>query len=142
MNEAERAATTMSQASAMLAPAPAATPLTAAIVGTGRLAQREYQGLVVALDRLTEVRPGAARRHLPVAEVLARAESAARARQDENTRTIPRQPIERVAQLDVHFAVEAVESLGAIQGESRDGAADRVLNRLVVHRGVPVIRRS
>ena len=35
MKLAERAATTRSQASARLAPAPAATPLTAAITGTG-----------------------------------------------------------------------------------------------------------
>ena len=36
MKLAERAASTMSQFSARLAPAPAATPLTAAITGTGK----------------------------------------------------------------------------------------------------------
>ena len=45
MNDAERAAITRSQASARLEPAPAATPLTAAIVGTGRLCSDRMSGL-------------------------------------------------------------------------------------------------
>ena len=45
MKLAERAATTMSQSSAKLAPAPAATPLTAAITGTGIERMRSASGL-------------------------------------------------------------------------------------------------
>ena len=42
---AERAASTMSQASAMLAPAPAATPFTAHTTGKGKLRKRRISGL-------------------------------------------------------------------------------------------------
>ena len=45
MKLAERAATTRSQPSAKLAPAPAATPLTAAITGTGIERMRSASGL-------------------------------------------------------------------------------------------------
>ena len=45
MKLAERAATTTSQPSAMLAPAPAATPLTAATTGTGMARRRNTSGL-------------------------------------------------------------------------------------------------
>src|SRR5262245_37759905 len=45
MKLADRAATTMSQASAMLAPAPAATPLTAATTGKARLRNLRTKGL-------------------------------------------------------------------------------------------------
>ena len=45
MKLAERAATTMSQSSAKFAPAPAATPLTAAITGTGIERMRSASGL-------------------------------------------------------------------------------------------------
>ena len=45
MKLAERAATTRSQPSATLAPAPAATPLTAAITGTGIARKRNTSGL-------------------------------------------------------------------------------------------------
>ena len=45
MKDADFAAITRSQASARLAPAPAATPLTAAIVGTGRLCSERTSGL-------------------------------------------------------------------------------------------------
>ena len=45
MNEAERAAMTMSQASATLAPAPAATPLTAQTIGIFRARMRRISGL-------------------------------------------------------------------------------------------------
>jgi len=43
--EADFAATTRSQASATLAPAPAAMPLTAAMVGTRRFCRRRISGL-------------------------------------------------------------------------------------------------
>ena len=42
---AERAATTMSQASAILAPAPAATPFTAHTIGFGSSRSRRTSGL-------------------------------------------------------------------------------------------------
>ena len=45
MNDAEDAATTRSQASARLAPAPAATPFTAAIVGIGSARSASTSGL-------------------------------------------------------------------------------------------------
>ena len=45
MKLAERAATTRSQLSARLAPAPAATPLTAATTGTGIERMRSASGL-------------------------------------------------------------------------------------------------
>ncbi len=45
MNLADLAAMTMSQASAMFAPAPAATPLTAQTTGIGNAAMRRISGL-------------------------------------------------------------------------------------------------
>ena len=45
MNFAERAASTMSQASARLAPAPAATPFTAQTTGFGMARMRRISGL-------------------------------------------------------------------------------------------------
>ena len=45
MNRAERAARTMSQASARLAPAPAATPLTAQTMGFSSARRRRTSGL-------------------------------------------------------------------------------------------------
>ena len=45
MKLAERAASTMSQASAILQPAPAATPLTAAITGKGKARSLRTSGL-------------------------------------------------------------------------------------------------
>ena len=44
MNRADRAASTMSQANAMFAPAPAATPLTAHTTGLGSPASRRTSG--------------------------------------------------------------------------------------------------
>ena len=45
MNDADRAATTRSHASAMLAPAPAATPLTAQTTGNGNARKPRNKGL-------------------------------------------------------------------------------------------------
>ena len=45
MKEAERAASTMSQASATFAPAPAATPFTAHTIGLGSARMRRTSGL-------------------------------------------------------------------------------------------------
>ena len=45
MNFADRAAITTSHASAMFAPAPAATPFTAQITGKGSAASRRISGL-------------------------------------------------------------------------------------------------
>ncbi len=85
MNLAERPATTRSQASAMLAPAPAATPLTRAMTGWSRLARRRTSGFQLASHRLAEI-DRLARRHRAVVEILPCAEAAARAGQDDNAR--------------------------------------------------------
>ena len=103
MKDADFAAITRSQASAMLAPAPAATPFTAAIIGIGRPLQREHERLVVALDRFAEVGPRAARRHRAVAEVLARTEAAAGAGQHQHARAVLGHARERIAHFRVHL---------------------------------------
>src|SRR5437870_11390287 len=51
-NVAERAASTMSQASAMLAPAPAATPFTAATTGNGKLRSLRKIGRASCRERV------------------------------------------------------------------------------------------
>ena len=71
---------TISQASAMLAPAPAATPLTAAITGIGRVCNASTSGLVVVVERLAEVDALRAGRDRAIAEVLARRKNRGRRR--------------------------------------------------------------
>jgi hypothetical protein len=67
MNFAERAATTMSHASAILAPAPAATPLTCAITGCGMDVSAVisgFQPVSTVVPRSTGMSPAATERSL------------------------------------------------------------------------------
>ena len=130
MNLADLAAMTMSQASAMLAPAPAATPLTRAITGCGKRGERADQRVPVALDRLAEV-DRLARRDRAVVEVLPGAEAAAGAGQDDHARIA--EVGERVAQLLVHRGGEAVEPVGAVERDPRDAVVQLEVDGLVSH---------
>ncbi len=84
MKLATGAAITRSQFSARLAPAPAATPLTAAITGTGIDAQALDQRLVIPVDHVPQVlgrRTGReVRRDSGIRQVLARRRSRGRRR--------------------------------------------------------------
>ena len=122
MNLADFAATTMSQASAIFAPAPAATPLTRAMTGCGSDVRVRISGFQHCLDRLAEV-DRLARRDRAVVEVLAGAEAAAGAGEDDDARVA--EVRERVAQLLVHLRGEAVEPVGTVERDARDCAAVR-----------------
>jgi hypothetical protein len=104
--------------------------------------QRKHQRLVVALDRFAEIGARAAGRHLAIAEVLARAEAAAGARQDQHARAVLGNASERLADFRVHLPVEAVEPLGTVQRKARDAIAHVIEDRRVAHRSGTVIRRS
>ena len=125
MKLAERAASTMSQSSARLAPAPAATPLTAAITGTG-IARSAHQRLVVASISGAEVvgaSPGAERRGHRVRRVLAGAEAAAGAGDDHAAHLgVRRGGVERAAQGLVHGGREAVQGGGTVEGQGQHRA--------------------
>ena len=86
MKLADFAAMTMSHANAMLAPAPAATPLTAQTTGIGSARKPEHERLVVALDRRAEIDRRIAGRDGAVDEVLAGAEAAPGAGQQQHAR--------------------------------------------------------
>ena len=81
MKTAERAAMTTSQASARLAPAPAAAPLTAAMVGIGQSVDGAEHRLVLVAEGGREVEVVV---DLGGVEVLAGAEAAAGAGEDED----------------------------------------------------------
>ena len=119
MNLADFAATTMSQASAMLAPAPAATPLTRAITGCGSEVSVRISGFQHCLDRLAEV-DRFARRDGAVVEILPGAKAAPGAGQHDDARIA--EVGERVAQLVVHLRGEAVEPVGAVERDAGDRA--------------------
>ena len=85
MNFADLAATTMSHARAMFAPAPAATPLTRAMTGWGKPVSVRISGsrLVSTVMQIDQVLVSG---HGPVAKVLAGAETAARASKHDHPR--------------------------------------------------------
>ena len=132
MNLADFAATTRSQASAMLAPAPAATPLTRAMTGCGMVARRRIERVPARLDRLAEV-DRFARRHGAVVEVLPGAKAAPGAGQDDHARLGG--GVERLRQFGVHRAREAVEPVGAVERDAGDvvgeGEADGFVGHVV-----------
>ena len=134
MKLADCAATTMSHASAMFAPAPAATPFTAHTTGSGSLRKREDQRPVVVLDGLAEVDRRAARRDRAVGQVLAGAEAAPGAGQQQHARpTVGLDPRERIAQFRVHRRGEAVEPVGTVERDARDAAGVFEEDRFVGH---------
>ena len=130
MNLADLAATTMSQASAMFAPAPAATPLTRAMTGWGKRRQRADERVPALLDGLAEV-DRFARRDRAVVEVLPGAEAASRAGQHDDARIA--EVGERVAQLLVHLRGEAVEPVGPVERDPGDRAVRLEVDGLVSH---------
>ena len=77
---------TMSQASAMFAPAPAATPFTAQTTGSARPRSAEHQRPVVVLDRCAEIDRRVARRDGAIGQVLPGAKAAAGAGQQQHAR--------------------------------------------------------
>ena len=124
MKLADFAAMTRSQASARLAPAPAATPLTAQTTGKRQRAQPEHQRLVVALDRRAEIHGRVAGRDGAIAEILPGAEPAAGAGQEQHAhRRVGLDARENVAHFGVHRIVEAVEPVGTIERQPRDAAS-------------------
>ena len=130
MNLADFAATTMSQASAILAPAPAATPLTRAITGCGSDVSVRISGFQHSFDRLAEV-DRLARRDRAVVEILPGAEAAPGAGQHHDARIA--EVGERVAQLLVHLLGEAVQPVGAVERDPRDRPVRLEVDGLVSH---------
>jgi hypothetical protein len=119
MNFAERAATTMSQASAILAPAPAATPLTRAISGCGRLVSiwtSGFQQVSTVTPRSTGCSSDETARSLR--SWPAQKKSAAGSGQDHHSRF--GRMVEGVSKLFVHPHSEAVEAFRPVEGDPRD----------------------
>ena len=115
MNFALRLAITMSQASAMLQPAPAATPLTAATTGKGRFRSLSHERIVVCLLRATE-HDGLVQLGKPIAQILARAEATTRAGDQQGTATfVGFGIIDRLSQSMMHRVVESVELVGPVE---------------------------
>ena len=119
MNLADFAATTMSQASAILAPAPAATPLTRAITGWGSDVSVRISGFqhCSTVSPRSTASPGATARSLRSCP----AQKPRPAPVSTTTRASPRL-VERVAQLLVHLHGEAVEPVGAVERDPGDRA--------------------
>ena len=119
MNFAERAASTMSQLNARLAPAPAATPFTAQTTGA-QAADAADQRVVPSVQRRAEVGRGVAFADHPVSQVLPGAEAASGAGQQHGAdRGIGLDAIERPRQLCMHRLVEDVELVRPIEREHR-----------------------
>ena len=106
----------------MLAPAPAATPLTAAMTGSGKRRSVQDQRLVARFSiDVAEVGGAAAGRHHAVAQVLAGAEAAAGAGHDEHARRVV--ALDRgqgIPHFGMHHRVEAVEAIRAVESQPGD----------------------
>src|SRR4029077_7812700 len=101
--------------------------------------QASHERRVVLLHRIAEVDRAAARRHGPIAEILARAETAASAgEQHDPDRLVRAHLANRVAQLLVHLHVEAVQLVGPVQRDSRGPTLVREENGFVTHCLLPV----
>src|SRR6185436_5075597 len=99
-----------------------------------QIAQREHERLVVLVDRLAEIDALPARRDGAVAEILAGAETTARAREHEYTcGAVCRQLAQCVAHFTVHLDVETVQAVRPIQRQTRDAIAHVEQNGLVAH---------
>jgi hypothetical protein len=134
MKLADFAAMTISQASEIGAGA-RGDAITAQTTGSAA-AQRQHQRLVVALDRGTQIHRLAAGRHGTIGQVLARAEAAPRAGEQQHAggrRCFRLHPAKRIANLRVHRVVEAVEAIGTVERQSRDAAFDREEDAVVGH---------
>ena len=132
---ADFAASTMSQASAILQPAPAATPLTAATTGKGSAAQLAHQRIVELLERAAE-HDLLARLGEPVVEVLAGAEAAAGAG-DQQGAAIPNRAsavVERGAQRAMHILGEGIEPLRPVERDDAKAGAQVNEDGVLVHR--------
>ena len=126
MNRAERAASTISHESATLAPAPAATPLTAQMTGFASAADRAHQRVPERIDRLAEIRCLATFALHAIGKVLARAEALAGAREQHRPHAIIARAGQRFAQRAMHLLVERIELVRPVQ---RDGAhAGQIFN--------------
>ncbi len=130
MNLADLAATTRSQASAILAPAPAATPLTRAITGWGSAVSVRISGFQLAstVSPRSTASPGATARSL-------RSCPAQKPRPAPVRISDPRiaEVGQRVAQLAVHLRGEAVEPVGAVERDPGDAALSLEVDGLVSH---------
>ena len=114
----------------MLAPAPAATPLTRAITGCGSEVERAHQRVPALRDGFAEV-DRLAGRDRAVVEVLP-AQKPRPAPVSTMTRASPRLA-ERVAQLLVHPDGEAVEPVRPVERDPRDGPVRLEVDGLVSH---------
>ena len=134
MNVAPAAANTMSQANAMFAPAPAATPLTAQTTGFSSCRIARTIGLYWRAHDLAEVgRRGVAVGH-HFGEVLARAEGAADAREQYGAgRSVVRDGLQRGRAALRPSRVEAVQDVRAIERDLQHAVALLGLDVLVRH---------
>ena len=96
--------------------------------------QRADQRIVALLDRLAEI-DRLAGRHRAVAQILPGAEAAAGAGQDQGPRVA--ETAKRVGHLLVHLDGEAVEPVGAVEGEAGDAGLQLELDGFVSH-GAPM----
>ena len=125
---------TRSHASAMLAPGAGGNAVHGGNHRHRQLPQAHDQWLVAALDRFAEIDAGAARGHGPIAQILACAESSARAGDDQYARSaVAARAVDRVAYFFVHRDVEAVEPVGPVKRQPRYAAAQVEENVLVAH---------
>ena len=127
----------------MLQPAPAATPLTAATTGKGRLAQFAHQRIVMRLLRGAE-HDGFARLGQPVVEVLPGAEAAAGAGDHERAAAfVGFGLVDRRAQRQMHRLVEGVEPVRPVEGDDAIAGAPFDQDGCIVHSqwvpGIPLI---
>jgi hypothetical protein len=121
---AERAAMTISQASATLAPAPAATPFTAATTGNGSARSLRIERVIICLQRAAEHRR-LPRLREPVVEILTRAKCPPGAGQKQCAAVRVLLGFNnRAFEGAVHGFVECIEALRTIE---RDPAIARVL---------------
>ena len=114
---ASAAAMRMSHATASESPAPAHTPLTAAITGFSSARIATHVRVVRLLERRAHVR-----HLLELGQILARAEAAAGTGEDDRAHLRVRSLLQRGAQCSVHRAVERVEHVRTIQRDRLDAA--------------------
>ena len=98
-----------------------------------QLAQRQHQRLVVFLDRFAEIGGTAAGSHRTIIEILPRTEAASSAGDHQHARTTGLHGGERGADLGMHRRIEAVETLGAIEGQPGDARVEIEEYVLVAH---------
>jgi hypothetical protein len=96
--------------------------------------QCQHERLVVLLDRRAEIDGRRAGRDVAIGQVLSGTKAAAFAGQEQHARgRVLLHPRERIAQLAMHVAGEAVQPVGARERDARDAAGAFESNLFVRH---------